>query len=75
MKDGYKGEDTFSVDRRDHIFIRTIGGYIEQKILWMQFKVYCADSKEPFYVTPQLTAKDFVKEGDRDYYYYVDEVK
>ncbi|HAK61210.1 MAG TPA: hypothetical protein DCO77_12660 [Nitrospiraceae bacterium] len=80
-KNGAKEDHMFSVNPREGPFstnpssveVGIIAGDIEVTMIWMQFTVYCGGSKEPFYVSPKLTEKDFVKEGDRDYYYYVDE--
>lgn len=82
-KSGTKEEHMVSVDPQEGPFstrpssveVGIIAGSIEVTMSWMQFIVYCGDSQEPFYVSPRLTAKDFVKQGDRDYYYSVEEGK
>jgi len=55
----------------DHIFVAVIRGEVKNRISWLQFHVYCGKSKEPFYVTPRLTAKDLVMQDERNYYYFV----
>jgi len=82
-KYGAKEDHMVSVDPREGPFstqpssvkVGIIAGSIEVTMLWMQFTVYCGDSEEPFYVSPQLTEKDFMKEGERDYYYYITTTK
>jgi len=82
-KSGAKEDHMVTVDPREGPFstqpssveVGIIAGSIEVTMLWMQFTVYCGDSKEPFYVSPQLTEKDFMKEGKRDYYYYITTTK
>jgi hypothetical protein len=79
-KDAYQEENTFIVDpsagwpstNLDRIKVTDIAGSLESgRIRWVQFHVYCGQSKEPFLVTRKLTARDFVKQDRRNFYYFV----
>lgn len=73
-KDGDKYVDSFDVDKRiNHPTIGMLVGGIEHTVSWVQFELYCGESKKPVLITPQIVLpKDLVKKDDLNYYYYVD---
>ena len=42
------------------------------RVPWVQFYVYCGDSKDPLLVTPRITQKDLRKVGKAAYLYVVE---
>ena len=57
----------------DRVSVGILEGSIEfGRVPWVQFFVYCGDSKEPFLVTPRITRKDVRKVGEAAYVYVVE---
>ena len=57
----------------DRVSAGILEGSIESgRVPWVQFYVYCGDSKEPFLVTPKITQKDLRKVGKATYLYVVE---
>jgi hypothetical protein len=48
------------------------GSFESGRVPWIQFYVYCGDSKDPFLVTPRITRKDLKKVGKAAYLYVVE---
>ena len=56
----------------DRVSVGILAGSIEAgRVPWVQFYVYCGDSKDPFLVTPRITQKDLRKVGKAAYLYVV----
>ena len=57
----------------DRVSAGILAGSIESgRVSWIQFYVYCGDSKDPFLVTPRITQKDLRKVGKAAYLYIVE---
>ena len=76
----YEERHRFTVDPRggpfstdpDNVSAGIIAGSIESgRIPWIQFTVFCGDSREPFLVTSKITRKDLKKVG-KGYLYIVE---
>ena len=57
----------------DRVSVGILAGSIEGgRVPWVQFYVYCGDSKDPFVVTPRITQKDLRKVDEASYLYVIE---
>jgi len=48
-----------------HVFVSLLRGSLESgRVPWVQFRVYCGNSAEPFLVTRKLAVKDLSRDGN-----------
>jgi hypothetical protein len=69
-KDGES--ETYTCRDCDEVKAGLVPGW-EDRMQWIQYSIYCADSAEPLVVTPRLTPDDFVQNDEWNFFYFLKE--